>query len=241
MQLVDVGGKTGHSLIAFNKRDGSIIWKTHSDLQGYASPIAVTIGGVRQILFFTGRALVSVSPQGKVFSKYDWSTDYNANISTPILVPPDKVFISTNYGTGAALVKVVVSGGTPTFQEMWKSKVMENHFNSSVLYQGNLYGFDNAVLKCIDANAGTEKWKKSGLGKGSVMLAGNTLIVLGDRGQLALVEATPAAYKEKAFYQAMQAKTWTVPSLANGKLFLRSQREIVAIDMAAPKTAQNVK
>ncbi|HJZ12203.1 MAG TPA: PQQ-binding-like beta-propeller repeat protein [Acidobacteriota bacterium] len=235
--LVDVGGKAGHALIAFNKQDGSIAWKTHSDLQGYASPIAVTIGGVRQILFFTGRALVSVSPQGKVYSKYDWSTDYNANIATPILVPPDKIFISTNYGTGAALVRVIISGGNPAFQQIWKSKVMENHFNSSVLYQGNLYGFDNAVLKCIDAGTGAEKWKKSGLGKGSLILAGNTLIVLGDRGQLALVDATPAEYKEKAFYQAMQAKTWTMPSLAHGKLYLRSQRELISIDLTAPKTA----
>lgn len=230
--LVDVGGKTGFSLMAFNKKDGAIAWKSHTDKQGYSSPIAVTVGGVRQILFFTGTALVSVSPSGQVYWKYPWRTDWDANIATPVFIAPDKVFISSAYGVGAAVVKIIAGDGKASVQEVWKNKVMENHFNSSVLYQGNLYGFDNAVLKCIDANTGAEKWKKTGFGKGSLILADGNLIVLGERGQLALVEANPGEYKEIAMAQPLPGKTWTQPALAGGKLYLRDQKQIVALDMS---------
>jgi outer membrane protein assembly factor BamB len=225
--LVDVGGKTGFSLMAFNKKDGSVAWKTHTDKQGYSSPIAVTVNGVRQILFFTGTALVSVSPQGQVFGKYPWRTDWDANIATPIFIPPDKVYISSSYGTGAAVLKI----NKASFTEVWKSTVSKNHFNSSVLYQGYIYGFDDAILQCIEANTGTEKWKHGGFGKGSVILVEGNLIVLGERGQLALVEATPAGYKEKALTQPLEGKTWTNPALANGKLYLRNQKEIVCLNL----------
>jgi outer membrane protein assembly factor BamB len=231
--LVDVGGKTGFSLMAFNKKDGTIVWKSHTDKQGYSSPIAITIGGIRQIVFFTGTALVSVSPKGDVYWKYPWRTDYDANIATPLFIPPDKIFISSSYGTGAAVVKVAAADGKATVSEVWKNKVMENHFNSSVLNQGYIYGFDNAVLKCIDANTGAEKWKKTGFGKGSLILADNHLIVLGERGQLALIEVTPSEYKEVAQTQIMSGKTWTMPSLAGKKLYLRDQKQIVALDLAA--------
>jgi outer membrane protein assembly factor BamB len=209
------------------------VWKSHTDKQGYSSPIAITVGGIRQIVFFTGTALVSVSPSGDVYWKYPWRTDYDANIATPLFIPPDKVFISSSYGTGAAVVKIAAENGKSTVSEVWRNKVMENHFNSSVLNQGYIYGFDNAVLKCIEASTGTEKWKQTGFGKGSLILADNRLIVLGERGQLALVEATPSQYKEVARTQIIEGKTWTMPSLAGGKLYLRDQKEILALDLTA--------
>ncbi len=233
--LVNVGGKSGYALVAFNKKDGSVVWKAFTDRQGYSSPIAATIGGVRQIILFSGTSLVSVSVQGKVYWKYPWRTSYDANIATPLFIPPDKIFISTGYDVGAAVLKITVADGTPDFKEIWKSKVMQNHFNSSVHHQGHIYGFDNAILKCIDPNNGTEKWKVSGFGKGSLILADENLIVLGDAGQLAMVEATPTAYKEIAKVPAMRGKTWTMPALADGKLYLRSQKEIAVYDLTAAK------
>jgi outer membrane protein assembly factor BamB len=231
--LVDVGGKSGFALMAFNKKDGSIAWKSHTDKQGYSSPIAITVAGVRQILFFTGTSLVSVSPTGEVYWKYPWRTDWDANIATPVFISPDKVFISSSYGTGAAVVKITAGNGKASAEEVWKNKVMQNHFNSSVLHQGYLYGFDNAVLKCIEANTGAEKWKQTGFGKGSLILADNHLIVLGERGQLALVEVNPNEYREVAKAQPVQGKTWTMPALAGGILYLRSQKEVLAMDLSA--------
>jgi outer membrane protein assembly factor BamB len=232
--VVDIGGKTGYSIGAFQKKSGELVWKTHTDKQGYSSPIAITVNGVRQILFFTGTSLVSVSPSGNVNWKYPWRTSYYANIATPVFVAPDKVFISTAYDTGAAVLKLTGGKEKPSFQELWKSKVAQNHFNSSVLYDNHIYGFDQGILQCIDVNSGTENWKRSGFGKGSLILAEGNLIVLGERGQLTLVEANPNEYKEKGRVQAFSSKTWTSPALSNGKLYLRDDKEIICMDLKAP-------
>lgn len=225
--IVDVGGDSGQSIMAFHKKNGSVQWKTHTDKQGYSTPIAVTVNGVRQILVFTGTTLVSVSPTGNVLWKYPWRTSWDANIASPVFVAPDKVFVSTSYDVGAALVQIKGN----SVQEIWKSRIMKNHFNSSVVDGNNLYGFDDATLKCIDVLTGAEKWKQSGFGKGSLILADGHLIVLSERGKLALVEATPTAYKEAASYQALDGKCWTMPTLANGKLYLRNQKSLVSLDL----------
>jgi hypothetical protein len=122
---------------------------------------------------------------------------------------------------------------------------MKNHFNNAVLVGDHLYGFDNATFKCLSVASGEETWASRGLGKGSLLAAdGDLLITLSDRGTLLLVEATPAAYTELARFQAMEGKAWTAPTLADGRLYLRDQDEIVALEMrasgaAAPAAARN--
>jgi outer membrane protein assembly factor BamB len=229
--LLDLGGRTGHSIGAFNKKSGSMVWKTHTDKQGYSSPIAVTASGQRQLLFFTGTSLVSVSPTGNVNWKYPWRTSYYANIATPIFIAPDKVYISSAYDTGAAVLKLVGDKNKASFQELWKSKISQNHFSSSILYDNYIYGFDNSILQCIEASTGTEKWKQSGFGKGSLILADGRLIMLGERGQLAMVAPTPVAYKEISQVQAIDGKTWTAPALANGKLYVRNDKQLICMDL----------
>jgi len=229
--LLDLGGRTGLSIGAFNKKSGALVWSTHTDKQGYSSPIAVTVNGLRQILFFTGTALVSVSPTGNVYWKYPWRTSYYANIATPIFIAPDKVYISSGYDVGSAVLKILSEKNKSSFQEVWKSKIAQNHFNSSVLFENHIYGFDQSILQCIEANTGTEKWKQTGFGKGSLILANGRLIVLGERGQLALAAATPAGYKELSRTQALSGKTWTSPALANGQLYLRDEKELICMDL----------
>jgi hypothetical protein len=192
----------------------------------------VDIQGVRQVLFFTGSSLVSVTPvDGKVLWSVPWKTSYDINAAMPVLVAPDKVFISSGYDTGAAVYQIKKSGSTWSTEEVWKSSVMKNHYNSSILYEGHLYGFDDSTLKCINALTGEESWKQRGFAKGSLLLADGHLLVLSEEGLLALVEATPSAYKEKARAQILEGKTWTMPSLAGGKLYLRNQKEMVALDI----------
>ena len=230
--LIEVGGKSGSALVAFNKRTGSVVWKSYDGIAGYSSPIAITVDGIRQIIFFMGTSVVSVSPtDGKFYWKYNWETSYDVNSATPIFIPPDKVFISSNYGKGAAVFQITTDNGKVTAEPVWKSRVMKNHFSSSILYGDYIYGFDSAILKCIEADSGEEKWKERGFGKGSLMLADGHLIVLGDRGKLALVEATPSRYIEQARAQVLRKKCWTMPTLAGGKLYLRNQKEIVCLNM----------
>ena len=246
--LVEVGGKGKKSIVAFNKNSGDVIWSSHKDKLGYSSPIAITVQGVRQIICFTGTQLVSLSPtDGTIYWKYPWKTGYDVNAATPVFIPPDKVFISSGYDKGAAVVQMRVfvspdddraptdqireKQGVVRIEEIWKNRKMKNQFSSSVLYENHLYGFDNSILKCIEANTGEEQWKSRGFGKGTVILADRHLIILSDRGKLGLAEATPAGYIEKATAKVLDGLCWTVPTLADGKLYVRNEEEMICLDM----------
>lgn len=230
--ILPAGSGNSNAVLAFDKKTGALIWKSQTDEPGYSSPIAITVNGIRQIIVLSGTMLFSLSPaDGKLYWKYPWKTDYFVNAAVPIFIAPDKIFISTGYSSGAALLRINASKTGVTVQELWLSKGLKNHFNSSVLHAGHIYGFDNAILKCIDAATGEEKWKKSGFGKGSLLLADGHLLVLSERGLLVLVEATPSEYKEKASAEVLKGKCWTMPTLAGGKLYLRNQKELVCLDV----------
>ncbi len=246
--LVEVGGKGEKSIVAFNKNSGDVVWSTHKDKLGYSSPIAITVQGVRQIICFTGTKLISVSPtDGTIYWKYPWKTGYDVNAATPVFIPPDKIFISSGYDKGAAVLQMRVfvshdddrvaveqiraNRGAVRIEEIWKNRKMKNQFASSVLYDNYLYGFDNSILKCIEADTGEEQWKTRGFGKGTVILADGHLIILSDRGKLGLAEATPAGYIEKSSAKVLNGLCWTAPTLADGRLYLRNEEEMVCLDM----------
>ncbi len=230
--LMEAGGKGNRAIIAFNKENGDIVWNTQDDPPAYSSPITVTIHNVRQAIFFTAEGLVSVSPRdGEVYWRYAWRTSYDVNAATPVFIPPDKVFISSGYDTGAALVQIEENDGKFSVSEMWRSRVMKNHFASSILHEGYLYGFDDGTLKCIEANTGEEQWRKRGFRKGSLIYADGHLIVLGESGNLALVKASHTEYIEVAQTQIFDGRCWTAPSVSGGKLYLRNNEELVCLDL----------
>ena len=111
---------------------------------------------------------------------------------------------------------------------------MKNQFSSSLFHDGYLYGFDNAIFACIDAATGERMWRTRGFGHGSLLYADGHLLVLGDTGSLALVRATPGAYTEVSRFQALSGRSWTMPTLAGGRLYLRNETEILALDLRAP-------
>ncbi len=234
--LVDVGGKSGYSICAFNKTTGKLVWNSQTDDPGYSAAIAITANGLRQAVFFTGSAAVSVSPKdGKMFWRYPWQTSYEVNAATPIFIPQDKVFISSGYGVGAAVLRIQGTNGSLNVEPVWKSRVMKNHWASSILHQGYIYGFDDAILTCINANTGEQKWQQRGFQKGSLIYADGHLIILGERGNLALAEATPAGYKEKAAAEVLRGRCWTMPTLAGGKLYIRNQSEMLCLDLVGKR------
>ena len=227
--IAEVGGKES-SIVAFDKNNGEIVWETHKGGAGYSSPIAITFNEQRQLLFLTSGSLVSVSPtDGEIYWEYPWPG--GINIATPIFIPPDKIFLSCAYDKGSVLIQMGTGDEEPFAEMVWENKVMKNHFNSSVLSGDYLYGFDNAILKCITVDTSVEQWKTRGFAKGTLILADGHLIILGENGKLALAEATPEAYKEKAQIQILEGKCWTAPTLADGKLYVRNQKEIVCVEL----------
>lgn len=234
--LLEAGGAGGHSLIAFDKTSGELAWATGDDKLSYSSPIAATIGQTPQAVFFTSYGLVAVAPQrGQVLWKHPWPTRPDVNAATPVFIPPKRFFISSGYGTGCAIVQVDSIDGDYQAEIVWRNREMKNHFATSIYYQGHLYGFDNSILKCLNAVNGVEKWKTRGYGKGSLILADGHLVILGEKGNLGLAPATPTGFVEKANIRVFRSKCWTVPALAAGRLYLRDESEIVRINLKERK------
>ncbi len=229
--LLDVGGRKDHSLLALDRKTGALRWHSQTDKPGYSTPLVTELAGEPHAIFFTGSALVGVSPEtGKLFWRHPWRTSYDVNAAMPVTLGDDKVFLSSGYDTGAAVVEIRKRDDKFEVAEVWSSRRMKNHFNSSVLVDGHLYGFDNGILKCIRADNGEERWAQRGFSKGSLLYADGHLIVLGEKGQLATVEATPDGYREKARFSPFNSKTWTMPTLADGVLYVRNEKELVAYD-----------
>jgi outer membrane protein assembly factor BamB len=229
------GGPDGGAVAAFDKHDGRLVWKALSDPVGYSSPIAATLAGVRQVLFLTNTALVSLSPRdGRVLWRHPWETKDGFNIATPIVFG-DYVFVSSAYGKGCTLLEVsAAADGSPRAAVVYEHNRMRNYFASSVLYEGHVYGFDNTSLACMDVRSGKIVWREADerkYKKGSFLIADGHLIVLGEYGRLALAAATPEGYCEKASFTVSRHKCWTVPVLAGGRLYVRDQSSLVCLDL----------
>ncbi len=218
-------------ILAFDRATGELRWSALKGPTGYTSPVVTTIGGVRQFVFARFSEVVALSVDGGVLWRHEVSP--HAAIPMPVLVAPDRIFISSSEDTfGSMMLRVTREGDEYRTEELWTQRLMRNHFNSSVEVGGFLYGFDNGTLRCLDAASGERLWSKRGFGKGSLVAAGSLLFVLGDGGTAAQVHADPAGYREGGRLQLTEGgRAWTEPSLANGRLLVRDFDEIVSLEL----------
>jgi len=227
-RLIVTPGGHNASVVALNKDDGALLWKSQSDPAGYSSPMAFDSGGVRQVVVFTAReALGLAMKNGELQWRYDKVANNTANIATPI-VHDGHVFLSSDYGTGCALLKL-----GPGASEVYFNRDMRNHYSTSVLIGDYVYGFSSGILTAMKFLTGEVAWRNRSVGKGSVTYAEGKLYALSEDGVVGLVDATPDAYKERSRFQIHQGSypTWTPPVIANGKLYLREQDNLYCFNI----------
>jgi len=231
--LVNAGGP-GASIVALKKTDGTLIWKSQSDEAGYSSAIPVEIGGTTQVIFFTGSRAVGLDvSDGKLLWEYKRPSNDVANVATPV-VRANRVFISSDYGTGGGLVEIKADGKA---QEVYFTKEMRNHHATSILIGDHLYGFSSSILTAMRFDTGVVAWRDRSVGKGSLTYADGNLYAFSENGVVGLVEADPTAYREKGRFRIQQGSlpTWTHPVVAGGRLYLRDQDTIYAFDVREKK------
>lgn len=237
--IVLPGGRSGRSVAAYDRKTGRPSWTALDDQQAYASPMLVTLAGVRQILMFSATRLAGLEPgSGRVLWEFPWKTSFDINASQPLLVGENRVFVSTGYGTGAAVIEIAPGPDGLAVREVWRNIRMKNQFTSSVLHEGFVYGLDESILACVDAATGDLKWKGGRYGYGQVMLASGHLIVVTEGGDLALVRATPESHQEIARFPVLDGKTWNHPALSDGILLVRNINEMAAFDLRLPSTTR---
>jgi len=232
--LVNVGGTKG-GIVAFDAASGKTLWTATSDEPSYSAPIVADINGQHTGVFFTRTGLVAVDPAtGKVLYQYRWRARQAAsvNAATPI-VTGDRIFLSASYGTGAVLLQVANN----TVKPIWSGdESMSNHYSTSVLKDGYLYGFDGRqefgqTLRCVELATGKVMWNVDGFGAGTLLVAGDTLVITRESGELALAPASPKAFRFNARAQLIKGVVRAYPALANGRYYVRNERELAAYDL----------
>ena len=231
--ILDSGGK-GASTVALNKLTGALAWKSGDDEAGYGSAVISQAGGARRILILKADVLVALnSADGSEAWRFDWKTSYKVNAASPLLVGT-RVVVSSAYNHGAGAFDF--GGGKPS--QAWFTKNMHAHFNSPVARGGFVFGMDGeagkrrAALVCLDLASGDEKWRAKEVNNGSLILAGDKLVIVTEAGDLVVAAASGAGYKELARKKVLSGHCWVQPALSGGKVFCKSNSgELVALDL----------
>lgn len=232
------GGPTA-TLIALNKKDGSVIWKAvvpDYNFAGYASAIVAEAGGVKQYVQFLGPGVVGIAADdGRFLWRYGRNVG-GQNCTTPIF--HDGCIFTSASGTGTtggdALLRLVAHGRDVQAQEVYRVHHMKNHHGGVVRIGEYLYGTGGQALVCLDFKTGAVRWKERCVGKGSVTAADGHLYVRGEQGQIALVAISPDAYKEKGrFRQPERSRfaTFCHPVVSGGRLYLRDADMLFCYDI----------
>ncbi len=229
--IVTPGGpKAG--IVALDKSSGKTVWASRelSDPAAYSSCIIAEIQGVRAVTTLTASAAVGVrASDGKLLWRYEQVANRTANIATPV-IHDDKIFYTTAYNTGCALLGLRARDGVLDAQEIYFSKEMMNHHGGVVLVDGFLYGFSNAILTCMELATGKVRWKDRSVGKGSLTYADGNLYLLSESNIAGLAEATPEGYREKGRFEIPDQgqPSWAHPVVCGGKLYIRNQGLLTA-------------
>ena len=239
--LYVAGGGAGASLLAFNAADGAVVWQAFDEKMTHATPIAATILGQRQVIFFVQSGLVAVEPKtGQELWRYAFN--YSTSTAASPVVVGDIVYCSAGYNIGAGAAKIAKTGDQWTATEIYRmrnNKPLANHWSTPVYKDGHLYGmfsfkeYGTGPMKCVELATGKVKWEQAGFGPGNVIIAGNDIVALSDKGELVLIEATPSAYKEKSRADVLDGKCWSHPALSDGRIYVRSTKEGACFDVTA--------
>jgi outer membrane protein assembly factor BamB len=235
--LIVTPGGNDASIVALDKMTGSTVWtsKGLSDPAGYSSCLVADVQGVRTILGFTSRAAVGVrASDGKPMWRYETVANRTANITTPVF-HDNKVFYTSAYGTGCALLGLKAQGGEVKAEEIYFNREMQNHHGGVVLVNGYIYGFSNSILTCIEFATGKTMWNHRSVGKGALTYADGNLYLLGENNVVGLAAASPEGYKENGRFQIADQgwPSWAHPVVCGGKLYIRNQGTLTCYDVKA--------
>lgn len=236
----------GAALVAFDKKNGAVRWKTGDELASYASPVVAKIGGRDVVFMFARGGLLAIDPEkGETIAHFPWRARLleSVNASTPVVVG-DEIFISETYELGSALVRFTGN----SFEEVWtdrgrrRDRAMALHWNTPIEHESYLYGSSGyhapeAELRCVQWKTGKVMWSEPNMGRSSLLLVDGRLVCLSEDGTLRLVRPTPERYEEIANWELtaddgaplLAYPAWAAPALAHGLLYLEGGDRLVCL------------
>lgn len=231
-QVVVVSGGNG-ALRAYALADGTPRWADGRYRAAYASPTRVELAGTPQIVVFhNGGESGDVTGHGLDGTPL-WSVTWPRveRTSQPLLLPGDRLFLSSGYGAGAKVFQLASDGDRWTAELVWQAKSLKAKLTQVVYRDGYIFGLDDGILVAIDAETGARSWKRGRYGHGQVLLVGDVILVLSEKGAVALVAADPQAYRELGRIDAIDGRTWNTPALAGRYLVVRNTQEATCFEL----------
>jgi outer membrane protein assembly factor BamB len=219
----------GSAGVAFDKSTGKLAWSSGRGKPGYCTPVSFDNGGQRAVAIIGADTLHVVNPaNGKTLWSFPWKTYYDVNAADPV-ISSNRLFISSGYDHGCALID---DRGAPKIY--WQNKNLRIRVSNAVLGNGYLYSADQTgELKCLSWDTGEVKWSYKNFGEGSLIIADGKIICLSERGELMVADATPAGFKPISRVQVLSAKCWTLPVLANGRIYCRNTKgDLLCLDVS---------
>ena len=154
-----------------------------------------------------------------------------------MVLPGDRVFLSSGYGIGSKLFQISAAEEGPAASVVWESPRLKTKFTNAVFHAGSIYGLDDGVLVCLDPETGQRRWKRGRYGHGQILLIGNHILIQTESGELAVVAADPTEFREIARHPALDGKTWNNPVFAPPYLLVRNDQEAICFELGLEDVA----
>ncbi|MDA0810972.1 MAG: PQQ-like beta-propeller repeat protein [Verrucomicrobia bacterium] len=230
--ILDCGGE-GNSTLALDKLTGKKVWGSGNQNAGYASPIPMQLKGEAAVLVFKGKSMVAKRvADGKQLWEVEWETSYDVNASSPVPLADGKLLITSGYGDGRAVL-YDVAGSKP--KELWRNDDIKTKMSSAVVYGDAVFavcGDNKGKLVCVSLKTGKTLWTENGFGFGTLTLAGDKLVILGESGNLVIAEASASEYSPISEGVILKRKCWVNPTLVDGRILAKNnQGDTVCIDV----------
>lgn len=232
-----VGGPSS-SIVAFNRKDGSVAWKKHDFKNSTSSPILISVDGQDQLVAFMYGEVVAVDPNdGNLLWSYPHPVDFGLNTSTPVWGADNLLFVSSGYDGGSRVLKLTRAGDKTKVEELWANRLMRVHFTNAIRVGDAIYGssgdFGPAPFTAVDVKTGNVLWRHRSFPRASFLFADGRFIILDEDGHLLLATATAEGLNVTSKAELLGTKSWTVPSLSGTRLYVRDRKNILAVELAA--------
>jgi outer membrane protein assembly factor BamB len=241
--LLNIGGSKGAGVVALNRTDGKLLWKTSNDEASYSSPVVATIAGKRQALFLTREGLLALEPStGAVQFQYPWHSRnrMSVNAATPVIIG-DCIFISASYGTGAALLRPRETG----IETVWSGDdLLSNHYATSLEVDGFLYGIHGRTdpgfsprpqLRCVELKNHRVCWQTDAVGTATLTRAGKRLFILTEKGELIDAAASAERFVINHRTTVSSSEVRAFPAVADGFFYFRNKNQLICLDLRGPE------
>jgi len=235
--IVPVGGP-GRAVMAFQQADGKVAWARNDFGNVYSSPLLIDVSGLEQLALLMDGAVFGVNPHnGDMQWQVPFKADYSIAVATPVWGPDNLMFISSEYGGGAKVIRLQRNGSQTSATEVWNSNRLRLHHGNAIRIGDAIYFSSGgkgsqAILSAVDAPSGKILWQERSIEKATFVWADQKLITLDQDGNLMIAHPSPQGFKITAKAPLLTHLSWTPPVLVGTRLYIRDRRTMMAVDLS---------